>query len=434
MELSAALGVVLAAIAGAGSGWWVATRAFGRRLRSATDAVDRLGDADTEARTLEGGPAGAAALAGAVNRAGERLGGQVRALRREQRIRDLILSSMQEGVLLFDGDGGGVVFANDAIDRHLRTRPATASQLHPPALREAVEHAASVSRPVSVEVEMTAPSAWLRGTAVPAIGGNSVLLVLRDVTEAKRLDAVRRDFVANASHELKTPAASIQATAETIRIAAEDDPAVVPRFAQQLDREAIRLSSIVADLLDLSRLETGSDIDDDVRLDVLLREETPRIQDAARAADVELEIDAAPVPPIRGARRDLALCVRNLVDNAIRYTKPGGNVLVAVVEGAGGEVVLKVADTGIGIPSRDLPRIFERFYRIDRARSRDSGGTGLGLSIVKHVVENHGGAVSVDSELGQGTRFEIRFPPDAARTGRDGRAAPAGGDGAILPR
>jgi signal transduction histidine kinase len=250
-----------------------------------------------------------------------------------------------------------------------------------------------------------------------------VLLVVGDVTEAKRLDAVRRDFVANASHELKTPAASIQATAETIRLAAQDDPAVLPRFAEQLDREAIRLSRIVADLLDLSRLETGSDIDEDVRLDALLREEAARFEEAARSGEVQLEIDAAPVPPIRGSGRDLALCIRNLVDNAIRYTKPGGRVDVAVVEGADGGVVLRVADTGVGIPSRDLPRIFERFYRVDRARSRQSGGTGLGLSIVRHVVENHGGAVSIESELGVGTRVEIRFPEGAEIAGSAGDVA-----------
>jgi signal transduction histidine kinase len=233
--------------------------------------------------------------------------------------------------------------------------------------------------------------------------------VVRDVTEARRLDAVRRDFVANASHELKTPAASIQAAAETIQTASREDPEVVPRFADQLEREAARLSRIVSDLLDLSRLESGSELDDAVALDAVLRDEIERFEGPAAEARVALSVRADAVPRVRGSGRDLALLVRNLVDNAIRYTRADGRVDVSLAAGDA-EVVLDVRDTGLGIPQRDLPRIFERFYRIDRARSRETGGTGLGLSIVRHVVENHGGRISVESELGVGTRFEVRLP------------------------
>jgi signal transduction histidine kinase len=356
---------------------------------------------------------GAAAMRRTTQAVSDRLREEVRDSREQQQVRDLILSSMQEGVLLI-GEEGRVEFANAALERHLRMRPATLSSVLPLGLREAVERAAREEEAVSVEVEAGSPSRWLRGTAVPAVGTDSVLLVVRDVTEAKQIDSIRRDFVANASHELKTPAASIQATAETIRRAADDDPPVLPRFAEQLEREAYRLSRIVEDLLDLSRLEAGSDLGELVRVDSLIREEAGRFDDAIQAADVSLEIDATSVPPVRGAPRDLALMVRNLVDNAIRYTKPGGRIEVAVVEGSEGEVVLKVADTGMGIPSRELPRIFERFYRVDRARSRETGGTGLGLAIVKHVVENHGGEITVESELGRGTRFEIRLPSSGA--------------------
>jgi len=257
-------------------------------------------------------------------------------------------------------------------------------------------------------VETGSPSRWTRATAIP-VGDGSVLLVVRDVTEAKRLEAVRRDFVANASHELKTPAASIQAAGETIRSAARDDPSVIPRFADQLEREAVRLSRIVSDLLDLSRLETGDEIDEEVGLDQVVKEERDRFEEAAHDGGLTLSIDLGPVPPVRGSARDLSLLVRNLVDNAIRYTRPGGRVDVRITS-EGGEVVLSVADTGVGIPTRELPRIFERFYRVDRARSRETGGTGLGLSIVKHVVENHGGTVNVTSELDRGTCFVVRLP------------------------
>jgi two-component system, OmpR family, sensor histidine kinase SenX3 len=253
--------------------------------------------------------------------------------------------------------------------------------------------------------------------------------VLRDVTEARRLEAVRRDFVANASHELKTPVATIRAAAETLRDGALDDPPAARRFAEQLEREALRLSRIVTDLLDLSRLETGSDLEERVRIDAVVAEELKRLEPEASDAGVSIDLRADGVPSVRGSGRDLALLVRNLVDNAIRYSPEGGQVDVTVTSDPE-FVSLRVADNGAGIPSRDLSRVFERFYRVDRARSRDTGGTGLGLSIVKHVAENHGGEVRVESELGRGTTFEVRLPTrPRARTRRDGsNAAPANVD------
>ncbi|HET6715335.1 MAG TPA: ATP-binding protein [Actinomycetota bacterium] len=328
-------------------------------------------------------------------------------VREERAVQDLILASMQEGVLLLDPDLR-TAFANDALERHLGSRPASASQLFPLDLREAVRQVAASSAPITVEMERSAPPRWLRVTATPA-GEGSVLVVVTDITDARRIETVRRDFVANASHELKTPAASIQAAAETLRSVVDDDPRAVTRFAAQLEREALRLSRIVADLLDLSRLESGSELSEEVRLDALVREEAERYEDQAREANVRLTVEA-PVPAtVRGAARDLSLLVRNLIDNAIRYTRPGGAVDIRVAESSDG-VTLTVSDSGIGIPVRDLPRVFERFYRVDRARSRETGGTGLGLSIVRHVAENHGGSVSVTSELGAGSMFVVRLP------------------------
>jgi signal transduction histidine kinase len=416
MDASQTILLLVAALAAGLAGLWAGMRIASRRVRRTTEAVVRMGEGDATARAQPGGGAEVSALSEAVNRMAERLREEVGASRDEQRVRDLILSSMQEGVLLV-AEGGTILFRNRAMEGHLRSRPKTLPNLLPLALRGAVERAAETDSLVSTEVETGTPSRWLRGTAVPVTGGHSVLLVVSDVTEAKRLEAVRRDFVANASHELKTPAATIQATAETIVRAADDDPAVVPRFSEQLEREANRLSRIVADLLDLSRLETGSDLGELVRLDGVVREEAGRFHDAAEAAGVTLRVDAPAVPAVRGSGRDLALLVRNLVDNAIRYTKPGGSVEITVMRQADGDVALEVADTGLGIPSRDLPRVFERFYRVDQARSRETGGTGLGLSIVKHVSENHGGTVMVRSELRQGTTFEVRLPQAAAADG-----------------
>jgi two-component system sensor histidine kinase SenX3 len=322
-------------------------------------------------------------------------------------VQDLILGSMQEGVLLFDASLE-TAFANDALERHLGSRPVSVGQLFPPDLREAVRRVATSSEAATLEVERSAPARWLRVTAAPA-GEGAVLIVVTDVTDARRIETVRRDFVANASHELKTPAASIQAAAETLRAVADDDPEAVARFAAQLEREARRLSRIVADLLDLSRLESGSELTEHVRIDAIVREEAERFDDAGHEAGVRVSVRAPQPATVAGAARDLSLLVRNLIDNAVRYTPTGGAVEIEV-DAHDEEATLSVWDTGVGIPARDLPRVFERFYRVDRARSRETGGTGLGLSIVRHVAENHGGSVEVTSELGTGSTFTVRLP------------------------
>jgi two-component system sensor histidine kinase SenX3 len=323
---------------------------------------------------------------------------------------------MQDGVLLFDGEWQ-TAFANQALEHHLGARPNTLGQVYPPSLRVAIQRASETEQIEVAEIETGAPTRWLRVTATPTGSDGSVLAVIADVTEARRLDSVRRDFVANASHELKTPAASIQAAAETLMNVWQEDPAAVPRFAAQLEAEAVRLSRIVADLLDLSRLESGSELEDRVHLDRLVRDEASRFESAAIDAGLTIEVLVTPVPEVRGSGRDLSLLIRNLLDNAIRYTKSEGAV-VASVSADNGSVVVRVCDTGAGIPSKELSRVFERFYRVDRARSRETGGTGLGLAIVRHVAENHGGTVTVESELGLGSTFEVRLPA----------AVPAGGE------
>jgi signal transduction histidine kinase len=341
-------------------------------------------------------------------RATDGLEERVRVAADARQVRDQILGSMHDGVLLFDG-GWRTAFANRALEHHLGSRPEALAQVYPPSLRETIRRVAETGGIEAADIETGAPTRWLRVTATPAGTDGSVLVVIADVTEARHLDAVRRDFVANASHELKTPAASIQAAAETLLHVWQEDPAAVPRFAEQLDREAVRLSRIVADLLDLSRLESGSELQDHVRLDALVREESSRFEEAAIEAGLTIEVDVATVPAVRGSGRDLSLLVRNLLDNAVRYTKSAGTVIASVT--ADDEaVVLRVSDTGSGIPSKELARVFERFYRVDRARSRETGGTGLGLAIVRHVAENHGGTVTVESELGRGSTFEVRLP------------------------
>jgi signal transduction histidine kinase len=347
-----------------------------------------------------------------ARRRADRLKADLEASRRQaeeaRRIQDLTLGSMQEGVLLLDG-GWRTVFANEALERHLGARPEALAQLFPVGIREMVRRVADTRSIEATELDIGAPTRWLRITATPAGSDGSVLVVVTDITEPRRIEAVRRDFVANASHELKTPAASIQAAAETVRHAIGDDPIAATRFAAQLERDAIRLSRIISDLLDLSRLEAGSDLRERVRLDELVSEEVGASRGHAGEGQLTLELDVAAPVAVTGSARDLSLLIRNLVDNAIRHTPAGGTIHVRL-DRADGSALLTVMDTGVGIPSRDLPRIFERFYRVDRARSRETGGTGLGLAIVRHVVENHGGTVEVRSELGRGSTFEVRLP------------------------
>jgi signal transduction histidine kinase len=322
--------------------------------------------------------------AATVNRMAAELGARIEEARKDRRTRDLVLAAMDEGIVLL-APNGDVQYANP-----------TASRLVGRIAAEGSSTWASDEAPIYVP------------PILRSLAESAPLLVLRDVREARRVDAIRRDFVAAASHELKTPVASIQAAAETLEHALDEDPVAARRFVGNLLRDAERLSRIVLDLLDLSRLESERGPLEPVRLDLLAREEAERIGDRVRDADLSLDVAASPVT-VQGSRKDLALLFSNLLDNAVRYTRPGGTIRVEVAA-SNGRVQVAVSDTGIGIPARDLPRIFERFYRVDRARSRETGGTGLGLAIVKHVAEQHGGSVEAASELGSGTTFRVSVP------------------------
>jgi signal transduction histidine kinase len=320
----------------------------------------------------------------------------------------VILAAMEEGIVLFDRDGSAA-YANPAAGRILGRAPTDVRSLTPHELRALVEEARARELPAQRELDSGLPPRTLAASAIPIEGTGDVLLILRDVTAARRVEAMRRDFVGDASHELKTPTSAIQAAAETVQRALEDgDAEAAARFAGDVRTEAARLSRIVSDLLDLSRLETERPSMAPVRLDRVVEEEVERLRSQAVEAGVSLEVRAIPAT-VRGSERDLGLLVRNLVENAVRYTPSGGRVALDLAEDHG-RVVLTVSDTGIGIPTRDLPRVFERFYRVDRARSRETGGTGLGLSIARHVVERHGGGIAARSELGAGSTFIVTLP------------------------
>lgn len=237
-------------------------------------------------------------------------------------------------------------------------------------------------------------------------------VVIDDTSERRRLDAVRRDFIANISHELKTPIGAVGVLAEALT--GEDDPAVTRRLAERIHADAFRMSRTIDDLLELTRIEVA---EPESREPVVLRsvvdDAIGRAESAAGVRGVQVAVveeDAGVV--VSGDHRQLVSAVANLLDNAVKYSEQGSAVTV-VVRVADGWAEVAVADHGIGIPARDRERIFERFYRVDVARSRDTGGTGLGLSIVRHIVENHGGEVRVSSEEGDGSTFTLRLPCDA---------------------
>lgn len=237
-----------------------------------------------------------------------------------------------------------------------------------------------------------------------------VLLLLDDRTEATRLEHTRKDFVANVSHELKTPVAAIAMLAETVETNA-DDPDVVRRFSGQMSLEALRLGKLVQEIIDLSRLQEPDALVDPqvVSLDAVVTEAVERVKVVAQAAQVDLIVGGDTGVYVYGDSGLLATAVRNLLDNAIRYSPARTRVAVGVSV-AGMEVRVAVVDQGIGIAPEHKERIFERFFRVDRARSRETGGTGLGLAIVKHVAANHGGSIQVWSAPGKGSTFTLVLP------------------------
>jgi two-component system sensor histidine kinase SenX3 len=320
------------------------------------------------------------------------------------------------GVLVID-TAGAVALANRAALPYLSGRPGEA--VVEASVAEAISAALSDGQAVGRELEMYLPRRRVvRLEVVPLDDPRGERLgaaaYLTDVTEERRVEAMRRDFVANVGHELKTPLGAMAVLAETLSAHAGQE-AVAERLAARLQAEAARLSRLLDDMLDLSQAEAAASSGLPVPVAAVVADVTGPGREAAARAGVNLVIDS--VPPealVPGDERQLRTMLGNLIDNAIKYSdphpgRPAPRVWVrSRVEG--GSVILEVQDEGIGIPEAHLGRIFERFYRVDRARSRASGGTGLGLSIVRHVALNHGGEVGVQSRLGEGSLFWVRLP------------------------
>lgn len=386
--------------------------------------------------TLEESPATVAVdndemgiLADAFSQMQRQLASRVDDLQQNSNHLQAVLENMVEGVLAISADKT-ILLANDASRRLLDFRfadPTGKSLLEVTRARpvyEAVEQALGSSQAVEREFESSGKQrriVAMRATRLPGTPSPGAVVVLHDVSELRRLESLRREFVAGVSHELKTPLAAIKAYAETLRMGAVNDPENNLNFVLRIEEQAERLHQLILDLLQIARVEAGQEVFEITTVFVrdVFDECHSQFADVAATRKVHLEIeppesDVAVLADEEGVRTILS----NLVDNALKYTPEGGKVCVRCVkeqpEGMLGSseqwLCLEVSDSGIGIAEKDLARVFERFFRVDKARSRELGGTGLGLSIVKHFVQAFGGSVAVESQLRQGSKFSVFLP------------------------
>ncbi len=397
-------------------------RRWRRPIESLIAAANKLSDGASGPRVFTDGQDEIGELVRAFNRMSERLDARIARLEEDREQLRTILSGMVEGVVALDANQR-ILYANERATQFLglpwqapvgrrlwevvRQRP----------LLDVVQRALDSSEPQREELGWNGPSMrslTVHAARLPGPPPRGAVLVLQDTTELRRLERLRQEFVANVSHELKTPLSVITACVETLLDGAIDDPEHRTHFLEQIAGQSNRLHALILDLLSLARLESGEELFDfqPVVVAEVVRACVERQRPRAEAKGQVLEI----VPPteerpltVWADEEAVEQILDNLLDNAVKYTPEGGRVWVRW-QPEGDEICLEVSDTGIGIPESDLPHIFERFYRVDKARSREMGGTGLGLSIVKHLAQAMHGSVRAGSRPGQGTTFTVGLP------------------------
>ena len=385
-------------------------RAFAEGLVKSNFAEGPLPDADDEL----------GALTRSLNSTASQLRELVDRLSLESARREAILTSMVEGVLAVDQDLR-ITFYNASFARTVGARAEIpegsplVDVVRDPVLREILSRVVTTGETLKQRLQL--PAAEGRAFEVQAAplrvaGGRGAIAILHDITDLERLERVRKDFVANVSHELRTPLTAIRGYTETLLEGALEDRENNRKFLEIIESHAIRLNSIASDLLALSELESGKPTAEQARVSVRAAMEAAlrTVEAEAHGRGVKLIRGQVEEVTVLGERVHLEQALVNLLDNAVKFNRPDGEVRVEVTRTKDDEVSVTIADNGIGIPSADLPRLFERFYRVDKARSREVGGTGLGLSIVKHIVERMHGRVTVESQLGKGSVFTILFP------------------------
>ena len=408
-------------------GWWVgfvlaawfAGRMLTRRIYALTDFSDRLLDLSGPHPRLQTGEDELGVLARSLSRIAPQIEELVNRLRTELTRREAILASMTEAVLAVDARLN-VTFCNSAFLQAVGDHAASEGVplikiVRDPELFRVVKRVVDSGEPQRQRLQLPAPemrSYDVYAAPLASSSSRGAIAILHDVTPTERLERVKRDFIANVSHEIRTPLASIRGYAETLLEGGLEDEKNRRRFVEIIQANGVRLNNIAADLLTLSELESGRPgaQPGPISLNDVICGAMRAIEPAASLMGVQLKAGAIPDLDLLGYGIRLEQALLNLLDNAVKFNKEHGEVTVQVRTRPEQQVEIRISDTGVGIPAEDLSRIFERFYRVDKARSRQVGGTGLGLSIVKHAIEQMQGTIAVESELGKGSTFIISLP------------------------
>ena len=391
---------------------WTAARSIGSRLHAVGDFASRVGAGDLTARLNDASLDEIGKIAAVLDEMATALEARFQELRTSSRQLETLLNSMQDAVIAVSREGR-VEWANRRLERlvgHVRVDAPVVETVRDPDFLAAVREASQTNAVSSARATSVAPGRIFGVTAAPLPDGGAVA-VLRDLTETERAEKTRRDFIANVSHELRTPLTSIQGYAETLLDAspASND---YREFLEIIRKNASRMARLTEDLLTLARVESGEQNFEiaPARSDQLLDEAVQSFREIAKSRGIELQIENTAIGEMVGADHEaIHQVMSNLVDNAIKYA-PTGTRIVLGARPAGEKIEFFVRDFGPGISSEHLSRLFERFYRVDKARSRESGGTGLGLAIAKHIVLAHGGTIRAESELNHGSTFVFSLP------------------------
>jgi two-component system, OmpR family, phosphate regulon sensor histidine kinase PhoR len=386
----------------------------GRRLENIIQFSERVAGGDLTARVGGSSWDEIGQIAAELDKAARHLEESFASLQNSQRQLETLLNSMQDAVIAVDADER-VQWANRSMDKlvpqRTRLQAPVVETVRDPEFLRVVRTASETKRPAAARATSILPGRTFDVTATPLTGGGAVA-VMRDLTETERVEKTRRDFIANVSHELRTPLTSIQGYTETLLDAITESDHVRD-FLEIIRKNASRMSRLTEDLLTLARVESGEQ-----RFEIepvlpkeLLEEVVQSFGEVARAQGVELQVQAEVEAPVSVDREAIHQVFSNLVDNALKYGGTGARILLGA-RPSGSGIEFYVRDFGPGIPSEHLPRLFERFYRVDKARSRESGGTGLGLAIAKHIVLAHGGTIRAESELNHGSAFLFVLPAD----------------------